>query len=269
MIPRRAHHVSFAVDDLERSKRFYEQVLELEPLPRPEFGIRGAWYRAGNVQLHLIARPPGASGAGADAGFSPIANHTAFGIDDYPKTLSLLRERGVEVLETHPGVGPQMFFRDPDGNVIELTALRTRRRRQARRRRFSRSLPADAGRGRGERRHRPAMNALRRAGAWSPADVDEASRARRAARGSGHAVPADVTRASVAARGRGLRALARPHPSNNAGSRSPLLVEPIRATGEDDGDQLQRRTDRRLPRMIAAAGRHEHVVDGRPSAWTA
>jgi glyoxylase I family protein len=122
MIPRRAHHVSFTVEDHERSKRFYEDVLELEPLPRPDFGIAGSWYRAGNVQLHLIARPAGGEPTPASKPFTPIANHTAFGIDDYPATLSLLRERGVEVLETRPGVGPQMFIRDPDGNVIELTA---------------------------------------------------------------------------------------------------------------------------------------------------
>ncbi len=122
MIPRRAHHVSFTVDDLERSKRFYEDVLELEPLPRPDFGIAGFWYRAGNVQLHLIARPAAADPGPPAKAFSPIANHMAFGIDDYPETLSLLRARGVEVLETRPGVGPQMFIRDPDGNVIELTA---------------------------------------------------------------------------------------------------------------------------------------------------
>jgi catechol 2,3-dioxygenase-like lactoylglutathione lyase family enzyme len=123
MIPRRAHHVSFAVGDLELSKRFYEGVLGLEPLPRPDFGIAGAWYRAGNVELHLIARPAGAAPGPTGTAFSPIANHTAFGIDDYPGTLSLLRARGAEVLETRPGVGPQMFIRDPDGNVIELTAV--------------------------------------------------------------------------------------------------------------------------------------------------
>jgi catechol 2,3-dioxygenase-like lactoylglutathione lyase family enzyme len=121
MIPRRAHHVSFAVGDLERSKRFYEDVLGLEALPRPDFGIAGAWYRAGDVQLHLIARPGGVGAERAPQPLSPIANHPAFGIDDYPETLALLQPRGIEVLETRPGVGPQMFLSDPDGNVIELT----------------------------------------------------------------------------------------------------------------------------------------------------
>ena len=127
MIARRAHHVSFAVADLERSRAFYEQVLGLEPIPRPEFGIPGAWYGAGNVEVHLISTPAGLDVGRSPATLSPLANHTAFAIDDYGAALARLHARGVEVLETHPGVGPQMWIRDPDGNVIELVAPRSER----------------------------------------------------------------------------------------------------------------------------------------------
>jgi len=122
MIAKRAHHVSFAVRDLERSQLFYEQVLGLVPIPRPQLGIPGAWYAAGNVEVHLIAAPAGLALGRPAPGLSPLANHTAFAIDDYAATLAHLRARGVEVLEIHPGEGPQMWIRDPDGNVIELFA---------------------------------------------------------------------------------------------------------------------------------------------------
>ena len=57
MLTRGVHHVSFAVSDLERSRRFYEGVLELEPIPRPDLGLPGMWYRAGTSEVHLIATP--------------------------------------------------------------------------------------------------------------------------------------------------------------------------------------------------------------------
>jgi catechol 2,3-dioxygenase-like lactoylglutathione lyase family enzyme len=120
MIAKRAHHVSFAVADLERSREFYEGVLGLAPIPRPELGIPGAWYGAGNVELHLIAAPAGLEPGRRAERISPLANHTAFAIDDYAATLAHLRGRGIEVLELRPGIGPQLWIRDPDGNVIEL-----------------------------------------------------------------------------------------------------------------------------------------------------
>ena len=121
MIPTRVHHISFGVSDLERSKRFYEGILGLEPIARPDMGLGGAWYRAGDSEVHLIDVPDGVDVGSNPEKVTPLANHQAFGIEDYQQTLDLLKSKGVEVLETNPKLG-QMWIGDPDGNVIELIA---------------------------------------------------------------------------------------------------------------------------------------------------
>ena len=126
MLTLRVDHLSFAVADLERSRRFYEDVLGLEEIPRPDFGLPGIWYRAGNAQVHLIQTPEGADVGTRPAKLSPLANHNAFAVDDYTKTLDLLLAKGVEVFETSALVG-QMWIRDPDGNIFELIAQDARR----------------------------------------------------------------------------------------------------------------------------------------------
>jgi glyoxylase I family protein len=125
MLARGVHHVSFAVSDLERSRRFYEGVLELEPIARPDLGLPGMWYRAGASEVHLIATPPGMNVGLAPERLTPLANHSAFSIDDYPGTLARLKSRGVEVLETNEERG-QLWVRDPDGNVLELIVATAR-----------------------------------------------------------------------------------------------------------------------------------------------
>lgn len=119
MLAKSVHHLSFAVRDLERSREFYEGLLGLEPIERPDIGLPGAWYGAGNGQVHLIQVPEGAEVGKPVSSLTPLANHSAFAIDDYEATVATLRERGVEVFETKAAIG-QLWIRDPDGNVIEL-----------------------------------------------------------------------------------------------------------------------------------------------------
>lgn len=125
MLVKAVHHVSFAVRDLERSRAFYQDLLGLQPVERPDIGLPGAWYAAGNGQVHLIETPGGARVGEPPASLTPLANHCAFAIDDYDATLAFLKDRGVETLETGSAVG-QLWVRDPDGNVIELIDPRGR-----------------------------------------------------------------------------------------------------------------------------------------------
>ena len=125
MLAKQIHHVSFAVRDLAASRRFYESVLGLEPVDRPEIGLPGAWYAAGTGQIHLIAAPEGADVGSPPGALTPLANHSAFEIDSYEDALGFLKERGAEIFETKPEIG-QLWIRDPDGNVIELIDPRGR-----------------------------------------------------------------------------------------------------------------------------------------------
>jgi catechol 2,3-dioxygenase-like lactoylglutathione lyase family enzyme len=125
MLAKRIHHVSFAVRHLETSRAFYESVLGLEPVDRPDIGLPGAWYAAGDAQIHLIAAPEGADVGAPPAKLTPLANHSAFAIDSYDAALAFLKGRGAEIFETKPEIG-QLWIRDPDGNVIELIDPRGR-----------------------------------------------------------------------------------------------------------------------------------------------
>ncbi len=124
MIGRALDHVSFSVDDLDAALHFYGQILGCEPIGRPDFGIPGAWLQASNVQIHLIVPPEGVKGLGSNPDRTvPLANHTAFAIDDYEKVRDHLKQHGLEVLETTPEQG-QMWVSDPAGNVIEFNSSR-------------------------------------------------------------------------------------------------------------------------------------------------
>ena len=119
MLARRIHHVSFAIRDLARSREFYEGALGLRAIARPDLGLPGLWYAAGEGEIHLIQTPPGVSVGAPPDRVTPLANHCAFAIDDYEKTVARLKSCGLQVLETSSERG-QLWVQDPDGNVIEL-----------------------------------------------------------------------------------------------------------------------------------------------------
>jgi glyoxylase I family protein len=109
--PRRFDHASVRIGDLARSRAFYEGLLGLSPAPRPDLGFPGAWYDLGGGQLHLIQQ------AKVFDEIDPTDPHLALEVEDLAEVRRLLEAQGVRYL--HFG-GPQLWVRDPDGNVVEL-----------------------------------------------------------------------------------------------------------------------------------------------------
>jgi catechol 2,3-dioxygenase-like lactoylglutathione lyase family enzyme/uncharacterized protein YunC (DUF1805 family) len=119
-------HATLVVKDLERSRRFYVDVLGMREVPRPAFSFAGLWFQAGATQIHLILEFAGSGPAGnllpAECR-SSRTQHLAFLVEDAAATLPLLKEEGVTVLsepKPRPDGYMQVFVTDPDGHVIEL-----------------------------------------------------------------------------------------------------------------------------------------------------
>jgi catechol 2,3-dioxygenase-like lactoylglutathione lyase family enzyme len=138
------HHVSLNVMDLERSLKFYRDVLGLEPLFQPEdvmgpgFGkaarIDGAKIRYsvlrvgdGTSLVWLIQfLTPGAKPSKQRV-YDTGAPHIAFRVDDIDEVKAKLESKGVK-FNSEPirvGDGPLngssfVYFPDPDGVVLEI-----------------------------------------------------------------------------------------------------------------------------------------------------
>ena len=113
------HHVSFAIRDLEVSKRFFGGVLGLPEIERPGFRFSGAWYAIGDRQLHLIAESSNAEKGAHGLGQS---DHLALEVRSVEAVKKILDDNGIEYGEGgNSNLGmDQIFCRDPDGHVIEF-----------------------------------------------------------------------------------------------------------------------------------------------------
>ena len=111
MAKRVLDHAAVRIGNLARSREFYERILGLSPVERPDFGFPGAWYGLGPSQLHLIEREP-SNATSPD----PTSAHFAIEVDDLDKLRQELVAAGYEIVE----FGEQVWVRDPDGYTIEL-----------------------------------------------------------------------------------------------------------------------------------------------------
>ncbi len=115
---------SLYVSDLERAAAFYRDTLGLRMIG--EFDKqRGIAFRVGPSILLLFradaTRKPGEVPAHGSSG----QGHAAFRVapEQIPVWRELLKKRGVAIeteVEFDPSCPPSLYFRDPDGNSLEI-----------------------------------------------------------------------------------------------------------------------------------------------------
>ena len=112
-------HVSLLVSDTDRAERFYREVLDLAPLPRPDLGFPGAWLDLGGGQaLHLLELPDPDPIEGRPA-HGGRDRHFALRVLSTASFAKRLEAAGVSFTRSKSG-RDALFFRDPDGNAVEL-----------------------------------------------------------------------------------------------------------------------------------------------------
>ena len=125
------HHVLVAVLEIERSRQFYRDVIELEEIDRPTFPYPGAWFEFGNgLHLHLVVRSDATMRG--DKPIDAYDVHFAMRVRSYRETLASLRAKGFRddapendrcrmILMPDSVTGfPQIYILDPDRNIVEL-----------------------------------------------------------------------------------------------------------------------------------------------------
>jgi catechol 2,3-dioxygenase-like lactoylglutathione lyase family enzyme len=135
---RKLDHVSFLVADVERSIRFYSQVLELREIARPSnFDFPGAWLTNDehSFEVHLIGEAETGRVAQTHVQYRRdelargYGTHAAFEVENLEAAIQHLRALTVEIVGGPRPRGDgvqQMYICDPDGYMIELFVWKVR-----------------------------------------------------------------------------------------------------------------------------------------------
>ena len=127
------NHYLIVSKNLERSKKFYQQVLGMDLAERPDFGFPGYWLKTGdNICVHLASQDPnqvrdqfllkkhpkGTNGSGS-------VDHIAFLAKDPEAVRDRIKRNKVEMhVRSFPDAKLfQIFLKDPDSVTIELNFL--------------------------------------------------------------------------------------------------------------------------------------------------
>ena len=127
------NHYLIVSKNLERSKKFYQEVLGLDVAERPDFGFPGYWLKTGdNICVHLASQDPnkirdnfllkkhpkGTNGSGS-------VDHIAFLAQNPEEVRNRIQKNKVDMhFRSFPDAKLfQIFLKDPDDVTIELNFL--------------------------------------------------------------------------------------------------------------------------------------------------
>ena len=127
------NHYLVVSKNLERSKKFYQDVLGLKIAERPDFGFPGYWLKTGDdICVHLASQAPnkirdqfllkkhpkGTTGSGS-------VDHIAFLAKDPYEVRKRIQKNRIEMhFRSFPDAKLfQIFLKDPDDVTIELNFL--------------------------------------------------------------------------------------------------------------------------------------------------
>ena len=113
---RTLNHASLAVSDVERSAAFYSKLLDLKVVSRPGNGGINLGLGTSFLGVYKIAEPG-------------RVHHVCIGVDDYdPERIAArLKEQNIQATVDRNAAnrtsgGDQLYFTDPDGTRVQLSA---------------------------------------------------------------------------------------------------------------------------------------------------
>ena len=131
----RLHHINLSTENVERMDKFYQDVLKLDrdttddlPILEKNKGYSGdvAFVTDGSIQTH-IAEKDQMAGFNTQQFVNPVERgHIAYRTDDLEQFKVHLDKKGVKYADwgnVAVNGWHQIFFYDPDGNIIEVHSV--------------------------------------------------------------------------------------------------------------------------------------------------
>jgi methylmalonyl-CoA/ethylmalonyl-CoA epimerase len=131
---KKIEHIGVAVKDLEKTEKFYSEILSLDVSDGGTYGdLKVSFLPVGDVRIELLqsTMPNGLIAKFIDKKGEGV-HHIAYEVDNINKALEDLQAKGVELIDKQPRIGAhnsKVAFINPKssyGILVELVELETK-----------------------------------------------------------------------------------------------------------------------------------------------